>query len=407
MRSRVPQRPTTILQIIPELDAGGAEQSVVEIVAALTKAGARALVAAEPGGRLAPDATAAGGEIIAFPAATKNPLRMLANAHALSRLAASQGVDLLHARSRAPAWSALLAARRAGVPFVTTYHGAYNEPNALKRRYNSVMAKGDVVIANSHYTAALIEARYHTEPERLAVIHRGVDATVFDRGHLDPDRIVALRRSWDVAPGQPIILHAARLTRWKGQSVLIDAVARLHSRGALRNAVLVLAGDSQGRETYVAELKAQVRNLGLGIHLRFAGHVRDMPAAFAAAAVTVVASTEPEAFGRTAIEAAAVGCPVIATNIGAPAETVLAHPAARHDETTGWLVPPADVEALAAALAEALTLQPHERAVIGVNARAHVLAAFTTRAMQRSTLTVYDRLLGTALEREFSSRTPG
>ncbi len=403
----MPQRPTTILQIIPELDAGGAEQSVVEIVVALTRAGARALVAAEPGGRLAPDVAAAGGEVIAFPAATKNPLRMLANAHALTRLAANQGVDLIHARSRAPAWSALLAARRAGVPFVTTYHGAYNEPNALKRLYNSVMAKGDVVIANSRYTAGLIEARYHTEPERRAVIHRGVDTTVFDRGRIDPDRIAALRRSWDVAPGQSLILHAARLTRWKGQSVLIDAVARLQSRGALRNAALVLAGDAQGRDSYVAELKSQALGLGLGTHIRFAGHVRDMPAAFATAAVTVVASTEPEAFGRTAIEAAAMGCPVVATNIGAPAETVLSPPAVRHNETTGWLVPPADTEALAAALAEALTLQPHERAAIGENARAHVLAAFTTQAMQRHTLTVYDRLLGTALERAFSSRTPG
>ncbi len=403
----MPQRPTTILQIIPELDAGGAEQSVVEIVAALTKAGARALVAAEPGGRLAPDVSAAGGEVIAFPAATKNPLRMLANARALRQLVASERVDLIHARSRAPAWSALLAARRAGVPFVTTYHGAYNEPHALKRGYNSVMAKGDVVIANSHYTAALIEARYHTEPERLAVVHRGVDATLFDRGNVEPDRIAALQRSWDMAPGQPVILHAARLTRWKGQSVLIDAVARLRSRGALRNAVLVLAGDAQGRDGYVAELRAQALRLGIGTHIRFAGHIRDMPAAFSAATVAVLASIEPEAFGRTAIEAAAVGCPVIATNIGAPAETVLAHPAVRSNKTTGWLVPPGDTEALAAALAQALTLQPQELATISRNARAHVLDAFTTHAMQRRTLSVYDRLLGTTLEREFGSRTPG
>ena len=168
-----PSRPT-ILQIVPRLDTGGAERSVVEIAVAVVRAGGRALVLAEPG-RLAPEVVAAGGEIIEFPAATKNPLRMLANAHAIERLVRQRGVDLVHARSRAPAWSALMAARRARVPFVTTYHGAYGETNALKRFYNSVMARGDVVIANSRYTADLIAQRYGTPRQRLEAIHRGVD----------------------------------------------------------------------------------------------------------------------------------------------------------------------------------------------------------------------------------------
>ena len=148
----MPKDRPTILQIIPGLDAGGAERTVVEVAAAIVRAGGRALVLAE-GGRLAADVEAAGGEVVTFPAGTKNPLRLLANAAAIARLVAAQEVDLIHARSRAPAWSALLAARRTRVPFVTTYHGAYSETNAAKRAYNSVMARGDIVIANSHYTA--------------------------------------------------------------------------------------------------------------------------------------------------------------------------------------------------------------------------------------------------------------
>ena len=185
----------TILQIVPRLDTGGAERSVVEIAVAVVRAGGRALVLTEPG-RLAPEVVAAGGEIIEFPAATKNPLRMLANAHAIERLVRQRGVDLVHARSRAPAWSALMAARRARVPFVTTYHGAYGETNALKRFYNSVMARGDAVIANSRFTADLIAQRYGTPRQRLEAIHRGVDCAKFDPARIASERISALRARW-------------------------------------------------------------------------------------------------------------------------------------------------------------------------------------------------------------------
>src|SRR5215813_12578334 len=175
-RERVTRDRPTILQIVPRLDTGGAELSTVEIAEALVRAGGRALVLTEPGGRLTARVTAAGGELIPFPAASKSPIRLLMNARAMTRLIRAQGIDLVHARSRAPAWSALLAARRTRVPLVTTYHGAYGEKNAAKRLYNGVMARGDVVIANSGYTANLIAARYATPRRRITVIHRGVDA---------------------------------------------------------------------------------------------------------------------------------------------------------------------------------------------------------------------------------------
>jgi glycosyltransferase involved in cell wall biosynthesis len=392
----MPKHRPTILQVIPQLDAGGAELSVVEIAGAVARAGGRALVLAEPG-RLAADVNAAGGQVMPFPAATKNPLRLLANARRMARIAAREGVDLIHARSRAPAWSALIAARRIGVPFVTTFHGAYNESNRLKRLYNSVMARGDVVIANSRFTAGLIAARYATPPERIAVIHRGVDTAAFDPAAIAPARVAALRRSWGVAPERRVILHAARLTRWKGQGVLIDAAARLQARGRLQDAVVILAGDAQGRESYVKALQGQIARLDLQEHVRLVGHVADIAAACLAAHVTVVASTEPEAFGRTAIEAAAVACPVIATDLGAPPETVLAAPTVTEEEATGWLVPPGDAEALAERLAWALALSPSARAGIGDRARRRAVANFSARAMQQSTLAVYDRLLGTNL----------
>jgi glycosyltransferase involved in cell wall biosynthesis len=402
----VPKDRPTILQIIPGLDAGGAELTVVEVAQALTLAGARALVLAEPG-RLAPNVRAAGGEIVPFPAGTKNPVRMLVNARAIARLIEDEGVDLVHARSRAPAWSALLAARRASVPFVTTYHGAYGEANALKRLYNGVMARGDVVIANSHYTAGLIAERYGTPRDRIEVIHRGVDEGAFNPSRVAPERVAALRAAWGIVPGTPVILQAARLTSWKGQSVLIDAIAHLRATGRLGPAVAILAGDAQGRGDYVQALQGQIERHGLQGAVRLVGHVDDIAAAYLAAQVTVIASIEPEAFGRTVIEAAAMGCPVIATNIGAPPETLLAEPTVAGDASTGWLVPPGDAEALARRLAEALALSPQSRAALGARARRHVLAHFTVRAMQRRTLSVYDRLLGTGLERRFCDATVG
>src|SRR5262245_23216671 len=161
----------SILQVVPRLDAGGSEQSTVEIAQALASAGASALVATE-GGRLATAIADAGGEIVSLPVASKNPLTILANARRLAQLIEERGVDLVHARSRAPAWSAFLAARRTGRPFVTTYHGAYGNPGPLKNLYNRVMGSGDRVIANSDYTATLIAARHPAAKARIRTIHR-------------------------------------------------------------------------------------------------------------------------------------------------------------------------------------------------------------------------------------------
>lgn len=392
----------TILQIIPRLDTGGAELSTLEVTAALVRAGARALIATE-GGRLVPQVERAGGEIVSFPAASKNPATILANALRLGRLIHRERIDLIHARSRAPAWSALMAARRAGIPFVTTYHGAYAGKGAIKTWYNGIMARGDVVIANSQFTADLIAARHGTPKTRIEVIHRGIDPAEYDPQAVAPGRIEALRSTWNVAPGQKVVLQAARLTGWKGQRVLIEAARLLHGQGRLGDTVVVLAGDAQGRDGYREELLALIQAAGLSDRTRLPGHCEDMPAAFALAHVAVVASTEPEAFGRATAEALAMGCPVIATSIGAPPEIVLASPPAAADVINGWLVPPGDAAALADRLAEALALSGQSHAAMGERARRHVIERFTVRAMQRATLEVYDRLISSGLATRFDA----
>lgn len=402
MRARRP----TILQIIPRLDTGGAELSAIEITEALVAAGARAIVATE-GGRLAERITKLGGELLQMNAATKNPLQIAANARRLVRLVQREEVDLLHARSRAPAWSALLAARRTAIPLVTTYHGAYGEKSAAKRLYNSVMARADRVIANSHYTATLIQHRYRTPTNRIRVIHRGVDLAKFDPQAIAAERLADLCRQWHVAAGERIILQPARLTSWKGQRVLLDAVARLSAaQDPNIRLKVVFAGDDQGRTGYADELARRATDLGLGSMVHFAGHVDDMPAAFAAADVAVVASVEPEAFGRTAIEAQAMGCPVIATRIGAPPETVVDANTVGPAGATGWLVPPSDPDALRSALAAALSLDETSRTSLRSRARAHIAGHFTVRAMQLATLSVYDELLQAGLAPHFSNTQP-
>jgi glycosyltransferase involved in cell wall biosynthesis len=377
----------TILQIIPRLDAGGAERTAIDVAAALVRAGARALIASE-GGRLASELQAVGGVLTPFPAATKNPLSMALNVPRLARLIEEERVDLVHARSRAPAWVALGACRKTRRPFVTTYHGAYSGRSSLKLRYNSVMARGDVVIANSQFTADAIERLYPFARGRLLVIARGTDLGRFAPSAVDRGRVLRLRESWGVAPHERVVLLAARLTEWKGQRVLIEAARLLKERG-LTDVRYVLAGDTQGRDAYARDLDARIRRAGLEQVVLRVGHCVDMPAALVAASVVAVPSTAPEAFGRSAVEAQAMGAMVVVSDSGAAPETVLAPPQAMAQERTGWRVPPSDAAALAEALASALTLGATAREAIAQRARAHVEAKFSLEKMTDDTLKAY------------------
>ena len=393
----------TILQIIPHLDTGGAELSTIEIAEAVVKAGGRAIVLSA-GGRLVSRLTEVGGELITFPAATKNPARILWNAKKIAGIIRDEGVNLVHARSRAPAWSALMAARNCAIPFVTTYHGAYSEKSRIKNLYNSVMARSDITIANSNYTAELIRSRYKICDDCIRVIYRGVDGNRFDASKIPATRIAALREKWGVTPEQRIVLHAARVSPIKGQSVVIAAADKLQRQGKLRNTVFILAGGSQGRDSYVAQLEGKIRAAGLEGAVRLTGHLDDMPAGLAASHLALMVSTEPEGFGRVAAEAQAAGCPVVVTRVGALPETVLAAPQCADDEATGWVVTPNDAAELADAIMRGLDLTGTERTAMTTRARLRVLTEFSTPRMQAETLAVYDRLLATHLEALFNAR---
>lgn len=379
---------TAILQVIPDLAAGGAERTTIEIASALKAAGAGALVVSA-GGRLETELAAEGGELVRMKAiGTKNLVTACLNAHRLADIVRARKVDLIHARSRAPAWSALWAARMTRRPFVTTYHGAYNARSPLKRFYNSIMAQGDVVIANSEFTANHIRREHPFAADRIVCIPRGVDTQRFSSSEIAEDRRNALRRDWrlDIAKEETLILLPGRLTAWKGQREAILAGARL-AAASQRRWRMILVGDAQGRTAYERELQELIACHDLSDRISLGGHCSDMPAALSLADIVLAPSKEPEAFGRVAAEAGSMRRPVIGSDLGGQREVIV-------NGVTGILTPPGDVEAMAKALQ---TLVEADRSVLeamGKAARARICEKFTTASLQRETLRVYDGLIG-------------
>tara|TARA_R110000868_G_scaffold19588_2_gene84296 strand:- start:1341 stop:2486 length:1146 start_codon:yes stop_codon:yes gene_type:complete len=375
-----------VLQVIPQLDAGGAERTTLEVAQAVVAAGGRALVASE-GGRLEGELAALGGELIRLPMGSKNPWTIWRNAARLSAIIRSEAVNIVHARSRAPAWSAKWAAGRTGVHFVTTYHGTYNGKTGLKKAYNAVMAEGELVIANSGFIREHILKQHALPESRIRVIPRGVDLERFDRGQIAPERVAALAAAWGIEwpATRPIAMFPARLTGWKGQRETLAALGQLKSEG-LALPLTIFAGDAQGRDEYVAALEALITQHALADDVRIVGHCGDMPAAFAMASFALAPSVEPEAFGRTAAEAGAMHVPVIAADHGGAREVVI-------EGVTGWRVVPGDPEALASAIRAAMEMSPAAHSEMGERAAHHVRTQFSTRALQAATLRVYDEVL--------------
>lgn len=380
----------SVLQIVPDLHSGGAERATIDVAAALNEAGARSLVASR-GGRMVSELQARGGIWIPFPAATKNPLAMAFNSMRLARIIRDEGVDIVHARSRAPAWVAYYATRQTGARFVTTYHSAYSGNSAWKGRYNAIMAAGDLVIANSRYTATRIEELHPDAAGRIAVVARGADLRVFSPAAVDPKRVERLRTGWDVAPHERVVLLPARLSPRKGHLVLVEAAEKLVSEG-LSGVRFIFVGDAHS-ESFKRNLEAQIALRGLTGIVRHVGHCADMPAAYLAAAAIVAPSIEPEAFGRVAIEAQAMGAPVIVSDLGAAPETVLAAPQVGEGEATGWRVPAGDARTLALAIREALDMRASARDDLTARARRNVQSRFTVEQMCNDTLSVYEELL--------------
>jgi glycosyltransferase involved in cell wall biosynthesis len=375
-------RQATVLQVLPAMNVGGGvERGTVEIAAAIVDAGGRAVVASQ-GGNLVHELTRVGAEHVTLPLASKNPLRIYRNIDALADLIRDKGVDIVHARSRAPAWSALFAAKRTGKPFVTTFHGTYNKGTAVKRLYNSVMARGVRVIAISGFIGGHVRRHYGVPNDRIRVIHRGVDVERFNPASVSAQRIVALADEWRLTEGYPVVALPGRLTRWKGQTVFIEAIKRL----ARRDIRCVLIGSAQGREDYRQELESMINRYDLGGVMRMVDACRDMPAAYMLSDIVVSASTDPEAFGRVVIEGQALGRPVIATDHGGPRETVI-------EGETGWRIPPGDPQALADAIALALAMSPEARQRMAERGIKNARENFSKDLMCSRTLEVYNEVL--------------
>ncbi|WP_241767849.1 glycosyltransferase family 4 protein [Hyphomonas polymorpha] len=374
-----------ILQVAPELSAGGVERTVLEVTEAIVEAGGRALLASR-GGRLEAEFERLGGELFRMDVKSRNPLTIRINEGKLRQIIREEKVDLVHARSRAPAWSAYAAAKAESVPFVTTYHGAYSGTSGLKRAYNSVMAKGDIVIANSNWIADHICQVHQTPADRIVTIPRGVDLAEFDPKAVAPARVDAIRQSWGLLGDKRLTLFLpGRLTEWKGQGLAIDAFAAL-APDERAGMVLVLAGDPQGRDHYVDALQNKIAGLDLERSVIIVPHIGDMAAAYLASDIVLAPSTRPEAFGRVAAEAAAMERPVIVSDHGGGRETVIEY-------ETGARVQPGDARALSGALRAMIGLGPTVRASMGAAGRAHVLRHFSKRGLQTATLNVYKRLL--------------
>ena len=382
--NQVTPRSMNILQVIPRLETGGAERTTLEIAQALVMGGDNAFVVSE-GGRMEDELLKTGARLIKMPVDSKSPFGLLSNAGSMAQLIRDEGIDLIHARSRAPAWSALRAARKTGIPFVTTYHGAYNAKSGLKRFYNSVMARGDRVIANSQFIGAHVRSEHGVPESRITVIPRGVDVERFAPSVQTMARGRDLATRLSLPDDRVIAVLPARLTRWKGQVLAIDAMAQLKADNRPLP-LMLLVGDDQGRSTYRMELESLIAAHALERDVWLVGHQNDMPAIYALADMALNPSTDPEAFGRTAAEASAAGLPVIAADHGGAREVVL-------PGKTGWRSTPGDAKALANALDEAMIMDKEARITMGQAGAEHVAGNFTVSRLQEATLRVYRELL--------------
>lgn len=369
-----------VLQVLPSLVGGGVERGTVEMATALSRAGWTALVVSS-GGPMVHEVERAGAKHIQLPVQSKSPFAIRRNAGLLARVIEEHGVNLVHVRSRAPAWSALSACRRTGARFVTTVHGPYSFGIPFKRLYNSVMTRGERVIAISEFIRSYILDNYRkVDPDAVRLIHRGVNIEIFDPEKVSAARVIQLAEQWRLPDGVPVVMLPGRLTRWKGHRVLFEALRQIRER-PMR--CLIVGG---GREGYRSELEGLVQKFGLQSVVHLVGDCRDMAAAYKIADVVVSASTAPEAFGRVVAEAQAMGKPVIAPNHGAAPEII------QHD-ATGWLVPPANPAALADALERALDLDTAAREALANRAIVRIRDEFTTAKMCAATLDVYRELL--------------
>ncbi len=381
----------TILQLTPALRDDPAGHAAVDIALTLLQSGARAIVAGDDG-PLVGELRAFGGEYLPMHSDTLNPLRIRSNTNRLEKLIAGERIDIVHAHSAGAAWSALAATDRMPVFLVTSFRDrlvADSWPGTMLR---SSLARGDRVIAPSSYISRAMIERYKIPPDRITVIPRAVDTTLFSPAAVSGDRIAALRRAWGILPHMRIVLVPGRLAPWNGQMTMIDA-ARFLVGGGGRNIAFVFAGEDRGQPRYRAALRRRAATHGIDTLIRIVGHCPDMPAALAAADVVVVPALRPPLSGHAIAEAQAIGRPVVTTSTGTLPENVLCPPRMREELRTGWLVRPGNVGELARATAAALSLDLTAYEALGARARQFAEFMFSPQSVAEAIRGVYTSLL--------------
>lgn len=367
-----------IAQILPALEIGGVERGTIEIATALQKAGITNYVISN-GGKMVPELDRLGVEHITLPVHSKNPIRMYLNARQIAKIAKEKGFTLMHVRSRAPAWAVKWASKMTKIPFMTTFHGVYGIKPAIKKYYNIVMTQGVRMIAISNHVRNQVLRDYQMDDSKIRLVYRGADTTRFNPDIVSQEQIADLMIRYNIPTDKPIIMLQGRLTHWKGQLAMIEALTKMTHK----EVTVLLIGHHQGRTDYYNELNEKIKQLPKETTvLTFAVSGKEMPVILALSDIAVSASLKPEPFGRAMPEAQAMGKIVVAFNHGGAAETVI-------DGKTGFLVPPCDTDALAKKLDEILDMPLAERQKIGGQAIKSVHENFSVQAMQEKTLDVY------------------
>lgn len=373
----------TILQVIPALTSGGVEIETIEIAKAIVAAGGRAIVVSGTEENMIKEE---GIEFRTLPLNTKSPFRISQNVTHLKNLMLQEKVDLVHARSRAPAWSAYKAARALKVPFVTTYHAAYSAGSMLKTVYNSIMARGDRVIAISRFIENHVIEKYKKfswfEAAKIRLIERGIDLQLFNPATISKERVTSVQEEWGILPSSRVILLPGRISRKKGQEFLINALSRMKEK----DVILVLVGSAQGHEAYRDFLLQYADSLGLEERVKWVHPCSDLPAAYQLADVIVCPSLLPEGFGRVIAEAQAMKKPIVVSKHGAGPEVI-------EEGVTGWSIAPGDADGFARVLDDILGLSPARLKDIGKKGRERVEMYYSRERMGSKTIAVYKELL--------------
>ena len=377
-----------VLQVIPKLGYGGAETGCYDIARYLPENNCKSFIVTS-GGELLKFVDKKKVKIFKLPVHSKNPLLMLINALILIGIILINNISIVHARSRAPAWSCLFATKLTGRKFVTTFHGTYNFKNNLKKIYNSIMIRSDLIIAGSNFIFSHIKenySKYLNDKKKLMVIFRGINVDYFDPTTKFESDEKKLLIKWNIEKDKKIILLPARLTSWKGQEVFIEAINLVNIELGYEAFYAVILGSDQGRDLYKKKLLRLSEQYRLTNQIRFIDHCKDMALAYKVSDIVVSASTEPEAFGRVAVEAQSMETPIVASNIGGSNETII-------DEKTGFLYEAGNAKSLSKKILKLLYLDETLLKSIGTEGRKNIVQKFNVEKMCFSTYSEYKRLL--------------